>query len=533
MINKNNLEKILSVIVFSALIMSGWAMPASAKPDDSTPMAELKAKCDAGDVDYCVGLANAYMQGIWLPKKPAKALKMFETYCKQKNMKACRKAGIAYFMGEGTKKDLQKALFYSVKACDGLDASGCNNAGTFYKKPAGSTANPEKSKAFYIKSCSLGDVQACKRSKSSSPYLIDLSAIKIKCKSIQSCLKAGRKSFKRHELKSTLANFKKACELQSGEGCYELAERISKGAKYQIKEIKLAAKYYEEGCVLKHSDACVSLAMLYLDGHFIQINERRGLKLLASQCDKDVPNMRACAKASYRHYSDYDATFRNKNEFRDYAKAAKFGRIACFANAYPGFYTCDILGEIYATGGYGLDADPVKATNAYLQGCSLANYGEASTCDKAGKRILRGEGAPKNAAQAISLFKSGCKVENSNACYELAIAYERGIDTPKKLAKAVVLYKQNCNPADNTRRTTAVTCAAVASAYEGENQFTRADKINSGLCKSFNFYSPEDYDAPANSCVAVMAANAVHQCDLAGGNNCAGVWDKTIASHKN
>ena len=90
-------------------------------------------------------------------------------------------------------------------------------------------------------------------------------------------------------------------------------------------------------------------------------NEKRGLKLLASNCDKDKPNMHACSKANYRFSSEYDTEFKGKNEFRDYAKAARYGSIACFASVNPALRECSQLGRIYASGGHGLEASPIKS----------------------------------------------------------------------------------------------------------------------------------------------------------------------------
>ena len=88
-------------LLFAFLLSFFIALPVNATPNKDTPMAELKMKCDADDAEYCVALAHEYSRGSWLPKKPAKALQIFKAYCKQNNMKACRKVGISYFMGEG------------------------------------------------------------------------------------------------------------------------------------------------------------------------------------------------------------------------------------------------------------------------------------------------------------------------------------------------------------------------------------------------------------------------------------------------
>ncbi len=516
----------ISLSVVFTFCVTFFAPPSAiAASIDDVPLIELKTKCDAGGIEYCVDLAEGYRSGIWLPKKPTKALNMFESYCEQNNMIACFRAGLVYYRGEITKKDEQRALTFISKACTGNNAAACRNVGVFYQRGYGVAADPVKAQEFFLSACNSGDAKACGLAKIPTPYNTDLSVVQVKCKTAKSCLKDGYKSVRGPEIKPTLANFNKACEYKSADGCYELAELLHTGKAYE-----LASKRYEQACILGHSDACVALAVYYIEGKVTQ-NEPRGLTILASNCDKDQPNMRACRKASYRFSSKYGADIMGENKFRDYTKAAKYGSIACYANVNPDLYVCADLGKVYATGGYGLEADPVKASNAYLQGCSPANYGSGSTCDVAGLRVLRGEGMPKNIEKAISLLEAGCKVENYDACYHLAVEYDRGVNVPRNAPKAADMYKQICEPTDNSSRTFR-SCVAASAAYEEEFQFSKADEINAQICKNTSHYPPEDYTAPKNSCVAVVAAKAMHQCELGGKIDCGKQWGNTIKAQK-
>jgi uncharacterized protein len=80
------------------------------------------------------------------------------------------------------------------------------------------------------------------------------------------------------------------------------------------------------------------------------------------------------------------------------------------------------------------------------QGLQAAcDRGDAAKCAELGQAYLRGNGPPKDAVRAASLFQRACDAGNAQACNELGVAYRTGTGVPVDLGRAVMLYQRACD----------------------------------------------------------------------------------------
>lgn len=76
--------------------------------------------------------------------------------------------------------------------------------------------------------------------------------------------------------------------------------------------------------------------------------------------------------------------------------------------------------------------------------------GDASSCSYLGMMHWSGNGAPKDAARAVSAFRKGCDGGVPAACSNLGAAYQKGLGVARDDEKAFELFKRACdagNPA--------------------------------------------------------------------------------------
>jgi hypothetical protein len=74
--------------------------------------------------------------------------------------------------------------------------------------------------------------------------------------------------------------YKKACELKSGDGCYNAAESFIEEKKYQE-----AIPYFIQGCDLNHTQSCSSIAKLFEYGKGIKLDYKEAKKYHKKACE--------------------------------------------------------------------------------------------------------------------------------------------------------------------------------------------------------------------------------------------------------
>jgi TPR repeat protein len=182
--------------------LDGGGAPDAAVPSLPGELAPLPAKCDAGDVESCRKLADAYRGGTGVPRDPMRARLVLERACErgQGRSALCEDLAVDYREGVGVPHDEEKARAVLERACDGQVLRACGLLGVIYteglgvpyappfqrigfgyferackgghpsscwhlgqllKSGIGTTRDPVRARAMFQRACELGDPAAC------------------------------------------------------------------------------------------------------------------------------------------------------------------------------------------------------------------------------------------------------------------------------------------------------------------------------------------------------------------------------------
>jgi len=138
-------------------------------------------RCEAGDRDLCVQLADMYARGIeGVEKNPNRAVVLYQKGCADGSMKACTELGTIYETGAGATKNEAKALELFEHACtnefeiacgkvaanfrkdcNGGKAVACFQLGVIVENGRGVMKSEPQGATLYNKACVGGHMPAC------------------------------------------------------------------------------------------------------------------------------------------------------------------------------------------------------------------------------------------------------------------------------------------------------------------------------------------------------------------------------------
>src|SRR5438067_13114399 len=110
-----------SRLIFTLLLASSVAvfqLAAQQTKTDQRPLAEVKAKAQAGDADSQVELGLRYDKGEGVAQDHAEAVKWYRKAAEQNFAGAQYSLGVCYGKGEGVAKDQVEAEKWSRKAAE-------------------------------------------------------------------------------------------------------------------------------------------------------------------------------------------------------------------------------------------------------------------------------------------------------------------------------------------------------------------------------------------------------------------------------
>jgi TPR repeat protein len=227
------------------------------------------------------------------------------------------------------------------------------------------------------------------------------------------CIRLAKEFAKRDDGKSKFwayRNYADACELKSGEGCYEEAAMYARGDGVK-KDSKKAIQLYWLASRYGYAKADVNLGNYYLQGHTVGQNFKRATELFAKACQSK--DMLGCNNLGLNY-------LRGTGTHPDKAKAFQLFKTACNGDNGEG---CRNLGSCYFTG-TATAKDKHKAYRYYLRSCQLNNGGG---CYQTSILLIAGDG---NIIKGLLFAKKACKLKHETAC--------------KKLSSSVSLMKQSC-----------------------------------------------------------------------------------------
>lgn len=144
----------------------------------------------------------------------------------------------------------------------------------------------------------------------------------------------------------------------------------------------------------------------------------------------DAGAFAACAAASDQ-YRYGDEPERHKEE------SLRLAERSCAGGYAAG---CVLEGDAHLNGD-GTPSDMARAVWLYRRACTLGN---GRGCNLVGSYLMyRGEFEQRG--EAAAMFERGCSLQNTDACHELALAYEEGRGVASDRAKAMELYRRVCD----------------------------------------------------------------------------------------
>ncbi len=181
------------------------------------------------------------------------ALAVILTNCDSGNAKDCNFAGFIHQMGVGREKDIAKARVAYTKACAGGVANGCTNAAYAYQVQP---TDPDKFAEFLGKACDA--------------------KVAADCALLGGVYSEGEAGVKK-DLARAAAAYRRACDLQSGDGCARLAlmHYFGEGMK---KDLLSAVIYFKKACDLHDARGCQGLGAIY------KTDRPAGKKLFEQAC---------------------------------------------------------------------------------------------------------------------------------------------------------------------------------------------------------------------------------------------------------
>jgi TPR repeat protein len=230
------------------------------------------------------------------------------------------------------------------------------------------------------------------------------------------CIRLAREFAKRDDGESKFweyRNYADACELKSGEGCYEEAVMYVRGDGVK-KDSKKAIQLYWLASGYGYAKADINLGNYYLQGHTVRQNFKRATELFAKACQ--AGDMLGCNNLGLNY-------LRGAGMRPNKPKAFQLFKQACEGGGGEG---CRNLGSCHFTG-TATAKDTQKAYNTYLRSCQLNNAGG---CYQVSVLLTTGEGVRQEIIKGLLFAKKACTLNHKTAC--------------KKLSNSVSLMRQSC-----------------------------------------------------------------------------------------
>ncbi len=221
-----------------------------------------------------------------------------------------------------------------------------------------------------------------------------------------------------------------ACEGGMAEACYYLGQLHAYGQGGRV-DYGFAAKYYALACDRRNEKACNDLAVLYLNGRGVAKDRNQAISFYRKSCNIEVAL--GCANLGFELARDLADDVPPLDPRR--VEIARLSKAAC--NAHP--------------------------------------YG----CMRYGYLLSQGLGVAKDARAAVVFHEKGCEGDQSQACFNLALAYQQGKGLESDPARAFDYFARACG-LDNGPGCDAAGLMEVRGAGTGKNEEAAAEKFSRG-----------------------------------------------------
>lgn len=236
------------------------------------------------------------------------------------------------------------------------------------------------------------------------------------CHSAHECIKKAQiMEEDRGDLASALPLYARACSLGNGAACFHaglLAEAVafSNPDKAGNHPQERALGFFRKGCAsLSYGPACYQLSLRILNSHSKdETSGTAAAQLMQRACDLNVAA--ACSFLSER--SD------------DPRRKTELARKACQLN--PGY--CSLAEQLSPSDRQDLSLLRRMCLKGHI----------AESCIRLAEQT-------SSDTEAASWLLKGCEADSGEACFALALAYEKGQGVPRSTAKAKALLAASCH----------------------------------------------------------------------------------------
>ena len=372
----------------------------------------LKA-ADAGHPLALVRLGDLYRDAE--PPDHAKAKAVFQEALDRGVEEAAAKLAYQYEKFEGTPVDWPRVYRLYQIAADADVAWAIRNIGYLRRDGKGLDApDPQGGFAAFSRACDLGNNEACyragrilKKDPFGAPKDFEKAAglFAIACDNdyASGCFDLGYGHATQQFASASDAKaedfYEKACDLENGGACNNLAVLIESDRTTRLKDENLIAVYYEKGCSLNDKFACRNLASDYEKGS-----------------------------------NGTEQSFEEATEFYIKSCDLKYGR------------SCGNLAALYEREDVG-GAELEKAATFFGKGCELDN---AWSCARYADLPRKYGTSIKD--DPLEILEKSCKLESSFGCRRLAQMQERNStaqgNNPTLKMASVAAFEKGCDLRD-------------------------------------------------------------------------------------
>jgi TPR repeat protein len=272
--------------------------------------------CDRGDAPGCFNIAESHRYGDGVPKDPAKAAGLYQRACDGREREGCAELSLLYALGEGIEKSETEAALYADRACaldsvlgcailgavyaeggdgypkdvkraEGLLFDACHKGTKYTEKPdqAARLACPAYTKltgkpACYTKTIAAADASGVEVrrhcfdaqagwvttvTQNAAPTAAKAAPAPVAPPPTSVALNAGNAAYARKDYAAAAAQFAKACDGGSVEGCGMLGEMYATGQGVTANG-KIDARLLAKACDKRIAKSCLALSALFESG---------------------------------------------------------------------------------------------------------------------------------------------------------------------------------------------------------------------------------------------------------------------------
>lgn len=356
-----------------------------------------------GDPEALRGLACCVNSGYGCKLDRHKALQLCARAAKLGNLNAIIDMGLAYANGDGIAEDLEKAARCFQLAVDRGSGKACSELARCYLYGEGVEEDSEKAKKLLL----LG----IERGSGTTAFNLGVAYYNGLLDGADGC-----------DYPKARDCFEKACAL-GYPAYYELAMTYLRGEGIPVDQHK-GLNVLMRGAEADDPASLVELGKLYLRGDkdWRKIHEpQKGYRCLQRACELGYgPAFSICAGFYEEGYG---------LEASDPARAVKILELGARCGDKESAFR---LGSCYAHGNCGLQPDGQRALAYYERAFELGSSDAAAIL---GCSYKHGEGAPQDTEKGLYYLRSGAERGNGACLYELACSYADGDGVEEDMEK--------------------------------------------------------------------------------------------------